>query len=452
MCLYCKDKDGGLVGDYKNGKYLKIGLLGLGTVGSGVAQLLAANEDHIAQRAGVNIKVKQALVRDINRVRPMDCVVPLTTRAEDILDDPETQVIVEVMGGQEPAFTYIMEALKRGKHVVTANKDLLSNYGKELFAAAKEAGVDIYFEASVGGGIPIIRPLKDSLAGNRIEKVYGIVNGTTNYILSQMDQGITYEAALQQAKENGFAEADPSADVLGLDAARKIAILASIAFGARVRAADVTCVGIKDLEPLDLAYARELGYKVKLLALAQEIDGAVDVRVRPALLPHYHPLAAVDGVLNAIMVQGDAVGEVMFSGQGAGRMPTASAVVGDIIEVAHNISSGVKGRNGCTCFTAKPFCPPHKVRSSYFVRLEVQDKPGVMAKVAKAFGDAGVSLWSVIQKRQTERGAEIVIITHPTQGQNFDQALSVLQSFPETFAIHQPMIVEGDEAYVAGHH
>lgn len=432
-------------------KCINIGLLGLGTVGSGVVRLLTANQDHIAQRAGLNLKVKKALVRDINRARQVDTsLVSLTTEPNDILADPDIQVLVEVMGGQEPALSYIMEALSQGKHVVTANKDLLATHGKELFAAAKEAGVDLYFEASVGGGIPIIRPLKDCLAGNNIKKVYGIVNGTTNYILTKMEQGDTYEAALKEAQAKGFAEADPSSDVMGLDAARKIAILASISFGARVIEDDVSCVGIQDLEPLDLAYAKELGYKVKLLALAQEVNGALEVRVHPCLVPEQHPLASVDGVLNAIAVQGDAVGEVMFYGQGAGQMPTASAVVGDLIEVAHNIVSGVKGRNGCTCFTTKPLCPPAKAEASYFVRLEVQDKPGVMAKVATAFGNAGVSLWSVIQKRQTEQGAEIVIVTHPALGQSFEQALSVLQSYPEIFNIHQPMIVEGVEAYVAG--
>jgi homoserine dehydrogenase len=445
-----------LLVDDKQGKVglecINVGLLGIGTVGSGVAQLLVDNQDHITRRAGLNIKVKKALVRDVNRARQVDYSLPLTTKAEDILSDPDIQLVVEVMGGLKPAFNYIIEALRRGKHVVTANKDLIATRGKELFAAAKEAGVDIYFEASVGGGIPIIRPLKDCLAGNRIQKVYGIVNGTTNYILTQMDRGNTYEKALKQAQEKGFAEADPSADVLGLDAARKIAILASIAFSARVTESDVTCTGVQDLEPLDLAYARELGYKVKLLASAQEVNGAIDVRVQPSLVAQEHPLASVDGVLNAIAVQGDAVGEVIFSGQGAGRLATASAVVGDIIEVAHNIKSGIKGRNGCTCFSTKPFCPPDKVCSSYFVRIEVLDKPGVMAKVATVFGNAGVSLWSVIQKRQTDRGAEIVIITHPAPSQSFYQALDILKTFPETFTIHQPMTVEGDEAYVAGHH
>jgi homoserine dehydrogenase len=433
-------------------KCLQLGLLGLGTVGSGVAELLAANQDHIAQRAGVKIQVKKALVRDITKARAVDYAVPLTTRVDDILSDPEIQVVVEVMGGKETAFTYIMEALRRGKNVVTANKDLLSSRGKELFAAAKEAGVDLYFEASVGGGIPIIRPLKNCLAGNRIEKLYGIVNGTTNYILTQMERGASYKLALKSAQERGYAEADPSSDVLGLDAARKIAILASIAFGARVQESDVNCVGIERLEPQDLAYARELGYKIKLLALAQETEEGLQVRVHPSLVAQYHSLASVDGVLNAIVVQGDAVGEVVFVGQGAGRMPTASAVVGDIIEVAHNIVDGVKGRNGCTCFASKPFCPPNQVRASYFVRLEVKDKPGVMAKMAAAFGAADVSLWSVIQKCQTERGAEIVVVTHPTEGQRFQTAIDALRSYPEIFTIHQPMIVEGDEAYVAGHH
>ena len=414
--------------------------------------MLAANREHISRRAGLNVQVKKALVRDPDKVRQVDYPLSLTTEAKDIIEDPDIGLVVELMGGQEPAFSYIMQALRNKKHVVTANKDLLASRGKELFAAAKNAGVDIYFEASVGGGIPIIRPLKDCLAGNKIQKVYGIVNGTTNYILTQMERDCSYEDALKQAQEKGFAEADPSADVLGLDAGRKIAILASIAFGTRVKDSDVSCVGIDDLEPLDLSYARELGYKIKLLALAQEIDGAVDVRVQPALLPAQHPLSFVDGVLNAVVVQGDAVGEVVFSGQGAGRLATASAVVGDIIEVAHNIKNGVQGRNGCTCYEVKPLASPEEIYSSYFVRLEVQDKPGVMAKVATVFGEANVSLWSVIQKRQTSRGAEIVIVTHPAQGRSFTKALDTLRGLPEIFTVHQPMTVEGDGPYVAGHH
>ncbi|NMA55539.1 MAG: homoserine dehydrogenase [Firmicutes bacterium] len=433
-------------------KCLKLGLLGLGTVGSGVAQLLLTNQDRIARRAGVGIEVKWALVRDAGKDRPVEYEVPLTTNINDILNDPEIELVVEVMGGQETAFTYIMDALNRGKNVVTANKDLLSTRGQELFATAEKNGVDLYFEASVGGGIPIIRPLKTCLAGNRVEKLCGIVNGTTNYILTQMEQGTSYEAALKLAQEQGFAEADPSADVLGLDAARKIAILASIGFGARVRADEVSCVGIQHLEPQDLVYARELGYKVKLLALAEQTELGLQVRVHPSLVPLNHALASIDGVLNAIVVHGNAVGEVVFVGQGAGRMPTASAVVGDIIEVARNIQGGVKGRNGCTCFDHKQLCPPDQIKDSYFVRFEVEDKPGVMAKMAAAFGAADVSLWSVIQKRQTERGAEIVIVTYPTPGQRFQQAIATLKLYPEIFTIHQPIIVEGDEAYVAGHH
>jgi homoserine dehydrogenase len=423
---------------------VNIGLLGLGTVGSGVAEVLDVNGAHIAERAGIPLVVKKALVRDLNRPRTVSICPPLTTDPSDILADPEIDVVVEVLGGEEPALTYILAAMRNGKHVVTANKELLAKHGKELFAAAKENQVDLYFEASVGGGIPIIRPLKDCLAGNRIDKVYGIVNGTTNYILTQMASGKSYDDALKQAQKEGYAEADPHADVSGVDAARKIAILASIAFGARVTEKDVSRIGIECLSPLDLEYARELGYKVKLLACAQEIDGALAVRVHPALLPTHHPLASVDGVLNAIVVRGDAVGEVMFHGFGAGRLPTASAVVGDLIEVARNIKEGVRGRSKCTCFHQKPFYPASEMVTRYFLRLELADQPGVLAKVAAAFGREKVSLAAVIQKRLTERGAEVVLVTHPAEERRFLSAVTTLTTYPETLAVHQPIAVEGD--------
>jgi homoserine dehydrogenase len=423
---------------------VNVGLLGLGTVGSGVAEVLEANSAHIAERAGIPLVVKKALVRNLNRPRTVSACPPLTTDPSDILADPEIDVVVEVLGGKEPALSYILAAMRARKHVVTANKELLAKYGKELFTAAEENQVDLYFEASVGGGIPIIRPLKECLAGNRIDKVYGIVNGTTNYILTQMASGKSYEDALKQAQAEGYAEADPYADVSGLDAARKIAILASIAFGARVTEKDVVRIGIERLSPLDLEYARELGYKVKLLARAQEINGVLQVLVHPALLPSRHPLASVDGVLNAIVVRGDAVGEVMFHGFGAGRLPTASAVVGDLIEVARNIKEGVRGRNKCTCFHQKPFYPVSDMVTRYFLRLELADQPGVLAKVAAAFGKEEVSLAAVIQKRLTERGAEVVLVTHPAEERRFRNAVTALATYPETLAVHQPIAVEGD--------
>ncbi|HHY92916.1 MAG TPA: homoserine dehydrogenase [Firmicutes bacterium] len=423
---------------------LNIGLLGLGTVGSGVAELLTINQEHIAERAGIALRVKRALVRDLSRSRAVSVCPPLTDEPEAVLGDPDIDVVVEVLGGEKPALDYILAALSAHKHVVTANKELLAKHGKELFATAKANGVDLYFEASVGGGIPIIRPLKDCLAGNRINKVYGIVNGTTNYILTEMEKGKSYNEALQQAQAQGYAEADPYADVSGLDAARKIAILASIAFGARVTEGDVSRVGIDQLSPLDLAYAAELGYRIKLLALAQTVDEAVDVRVQPTLIPEGHPLAGVSGVLNAIVVRGDAVGEVMFHGYGAGRMPTASAVVGDLIEVARNIRQGVRGRNGCTCLHERPFCSLDTVKARYFLRLELADQPGVLAQVAAAFGREKVSLAAVIQKRLTKRGAEVVLVTHAAPAERFHRAVAALKEYPETLTVYQPMAVEGD--------
>ncbi len=412
-------------------KTINVGMLGLGTVGTGVAKVLTANAHSIAQKVGAPVILKKVLVRNPDKPRQVDLGDAVTTDLEAILGDPDIDIVVEVMGGEQPAKDYVIRALTAGKHVVTANKDVLAKYGRDLFSAAAEKSVDLLFEASVGGGIPIIRPLKQCLAGNKIREVMGIVNGTTNYMLTRMtNDKMDYAAVLAEAQQKGYAEADPTADVGGFDAARKIAILASIAFGTRVTLDDVSVEGITGITTQDIEYAGELGYVIKLLAIASESDRGVDVRVHPAFIPKSHPLAAVQDVFNAIFVKGDAVGETMFYGRGAGEMPTASAVVADIIDVARDIQHGVASRILCTCFDNKPLCPIDKTESPYYIRLLVEDKPGVLAAIAGAFGAQQVSLNSVIQKRKVDNLAEIVLITYRVSGANMRLALGTLGGMP----------------------
>lgn len=407
---------------------IQIGMLGLGTVGTGVAKILSQSGASIAQKVGRPIVLKKVLVRDVNKARSLPQPVVLTNRAEDILEDPDIDIVIEVMGGEEPAKEYMLRAMRAGKHVVTANKDVVAQHGKELFAAAEAAQVDFLFEASVAGGIPIIRPLKQCLAGNRIHEVMGIVNGTTNYMLTKMTkEGLDFAEVLAEAQAKGYAEADPTADVGGLDAARKLAILASIAFNARVTFDDVYVEGITSISREDIAYATELGYVIKLLAIAREEEGRISVRVHPTFLPNTHPLANVNDVFNAVFIRGDAVGETMFYGRGAGELPTASAVVGDVIDAARNIGRGASGRILCTCFEERPIQPMSETKSPYFIRLLVQDQPGVLAAIAGAFGAQQVSLNSVIQKRKINGCAELVLITYDVADASVRLALDTMR-------------------------
>lgn len=428
---------------------VKIGLLGLGTVGGGVVKLLDRNGALIAQKLGRPLEIKKILVRDLNRPRRVKVNSELlTTQADTILKDPEIDIIVEVMGGLEPAREYILEALRQGKSVVTANKDLLAVHGKELFAAAESGGSDLLFEASVGGGIPIVHSLKECLAGNRIRQVMGIVNGTTNYILTKMSQeGREFAEVLEEAQRLGFAEADPRSDIEGDDAARKMAILASIAFGTRITYPEVYHEGIAHLHPQDINYAADLGYAIKLLGIARKEEGVVEVRVHPALVPLQHPLASVGGVFNAIFVEGDAVGEAMFYGQGAGEMPTASAVVGDIMEAARNIIQGTRGRISCTCFNEKAVKPMGEIETRYYLRMIVKDRPGVLAAIAGVFGERQVSLASVIQVGMVGEQAELVFITHRVREQNLMEALEILAGLPVVNKIASVIRVEGGTAH-----
>lgn len=425
------------------GKTIKIGLLGSGTVGSGVVEVLKKNVDEISQKAGTEIEIKKILVRDLKKKRPHLEGMELTDDINDILKDEDIYIIVELMGGLHPAREYMLRAMKAGKHVVTANKDVVAQFGKDMFDAAKENRVEFLFEASVGGGIPIITPLKESLTANRITEVMGIVNGTTNYMLTQMTNcGNDYETALREAQELGYAEANPAADVEGYDAARKVAILASLAFSTRVTLDDVSVEGITHITPQDIEYAKELGYVIKLLAIANDSEKGVDVRVHPAFLKKDHPLASVNDVFNAIFIKGNAIGEAMFYGQGAGSLPTASAVVADIITVAREIVKGIYAAVDCSAFQVKPFCPLEETESSYYIRLLVADQPGVLGTIATVFGDQGVSLKSVIQTQRVKDQAEIVVVTHHVYHKQLLKAEQVLLNLPVVTTISNVIRVE----------
>ncbi|MCX7781881.1 MAG: homoserine dehydrogenase [Negativicutes bacterium] len=427
-------------------KTISVGLLGMGTVGSGVLKIMASNCSNIEQKIGGSVKIKKVLVRNPQKARGVTTDAEIVTDIASIVNDPEVQIIVEVMGGELPAKDYILQALNAGKHVVTANKDVVAKYGRELFAAAEANRVDLLFEASVGGGIPIIRPLKQCLAANRIHEVMGIVNGTTNYMLTKMSkERLEFDEVLAEAQAKGYAEADPTADVGGFDAARKIAILASIAFNTRVTLDDVYIEGITGISLQDIDYATELGYVVKLLAIAKEDQYGVNVRVHPAFIAASHPLAAVNDVFNAIYVKGDAVGEAMFYGRGAGEMPTASAVTADIIDVARDIRHGVSSRILCTCYEDKAITSVDKTESPYYLRLLVEDKPGVLAAIASAFGAQQVSLHSVIQKRKVGGFAEIVLITYRVSHANLKLAVKILEGMSVVSKVSSVIRVEAEE-------
>lgn len=408
-------------------RIVKVGLLGLGTVGAGAAKVLQANSDIIAKKTGVKLEVEKALVRNISKSRDIGDI-EVTDDPNDILNDPEIDIVAEVMGGVDPALEYINKALDKGKNVVTANKELMASNGNTLLNKAEQKKLDLFFEASVAGGIPIISPLKESLAGNRINRILGILNGTTNYILTKMENGCEFEDALKQAQDAGFAESDPSADLEGWDAAAKIGILSSIAYGSRISRDTIYTEGITNITKRDIEYARDLGYVIKLIALAQEDEGALDIRVHPTMININHPLASVKDNYNAVFVEGDAVGELMFFGQGAGSLPTASAVVGDIIKVARNIKAGVNGMIGCTCYDNKEIKPINQVFSQYYMRMKVADKPGVLAKIAFIFGGNEVSISKVLQTRTGPDDAEVIFVTHKSRESDVRRALDEIKN------------------------
>ncbi|CAM3409198.1 homoserine dehydrogenase [Hydrogenibacillus schlegelii] len=416
-----------------------VGLLGFGTVGSGVVRLIAEHAEELEAELGQRLVVKRILVRDPAKERPVK-VPPevLTTEPGVILDDPEIRIVVEVIGGLEPARTLVLEALRRGKHVVTANKDLMALYGADLLAVAREHGADLYFEASVGGGIPIIRTLMDGFASDRITRIYGIINGTTNYILTQMSrQGRSFDEALREAQALGYAEADPSSDVDGLDAARKMVILATLGFHMPIALDDVAVQGIRGLDRKDIAYADEFGYTVKLLGTAIRDDGSVEIAVQPTLVPKDHPLANVSDAFNAVFVHGEAVGETMFYGQGAGSLPTATAVMSDVVAVIKNMLLGVSGKRLGRPLRPKRLKTPAEIVGRYFFRLTVDDAPGVLAHIARTLSESEVSIERIVQVPDpAARTADILIITHAATQAALDAALTRLRDLSALRAIH----------------
>ena len=423
---------------------VRLGLLGCGTVGGALARLLADHAEDVTQRAGARIEISLVAVRDPSKDRDVPIEASrFTDDPQRVLDDPDVDIVVELMGGVDPTKSLILGAFERGKPVVTANKEVLARFGPELFDAADQKGLDLEFEAAVGGGISLIRPLKESLAGDRINRITGIVNGTTNFILTRMsDDGLSFEDALAEAQRLGFAEADPTADVEGFDAASKLAILASIAFNAPVTADDVSREGISSVSADDIRYAQRLGYAVKLLAVAELEDGKVSARVHPAMIPATHPLASVRGSLNAVFVEGERVGEQMFYGRGAGGDPTAVAVAGDVIAVARGLATGSRGM-GVRWYREHQIRPAGEAHGEYYLRMDVEDQPGVLARIATVFGDNGVSIKSVVQEG-AGADAQLVFVTHEATEADLRTTVEALGDLPVVHAVQGVLRVEAE--------
>ena len=427
-------------------KVINAALLGLGTVGTGVYKVLRQQRDEMEQKIGAVVEIKKILVRNLKKAAAkIDDPSVLTNNWKEIVEDDSIDLVIEVMGGIEPARTWILEAFQAGKHVVTANKDLVASYGSELLDSAAEYRRDFLFEASVAGGIPIIRPLKQCLAGNHISEVMGIVNGTTNFILTKMTQeGMEFAEALALATKLGYAEADPTADIQGLDAGRKMAIMASIAFNSRVTFQDVSTEGITQISSKDIRYAKELGCVIKLLGVARNTDTGIEVRVQPMLIPDTHPLATVNDSFNAVFVHGDAVDDAMFYGRGAGELPTASAIVGDVFDIVRNILADATGRIGCTCYKQLPIKDPDDMESRFFLRLHVDDRPGVLASIASVLGNNNVSIAQVIQKQKDGDLAEIVVVTAGVREGDFNDAMLIIEGMNAVHKVSSVIRVYGE--------
>ncbi len=404
---------------------VKVGLVGTGTVGGGCLDILRNHKEEFKRHFGVEIELVRVCSRKSNVAEAYGLGDIFTTDFHDVVNDPEIDLVIELIGGTAIAKEVVMGALQNGKSVVTANKALMATDGEEIMGLAAEKDVEIAFEASVGGAIPIIVPLKHSLIANRIDSIMGIVNGTTNYMLTRMDEdGMGYEDVLREAQAKGYAEADPTADVDGFDAAAKIAILASIAFNSRVTMSQVYAEGLRRISPVDLAMAHEMGYTVKLLAHAYRTDAGIDVRVHPTMIPESHQLATVNGVFNAIYTVGDAAGESMFFGEGAGAGPAASAVMGDVLEVARHLQMGIKPIVGCTCTDELPILSIEDLKTKYYIRFVVADRSGVLAAAADIFAKYDVSVKTVTQRGNAARDdVDLVFVTHTAEERNVRKAI-----------------------------
>lgn len=407
---------------------INIALLGAGTVGGGVYRLIKENREEFKDRTGAVINVKKVLVRDMSKDRPGFDKAVLTDDFNEIISDKDIEIVVELMGGLHPALEYVTESLKAGKQVVTANKDLIAEHGELIGNLAEQMGSDLLFEAAVAGAIPIIRPLKQSMAGNNISEIMGIVNGTTNYILTKMSEtGMSYSDALAKATELGYAEADPTADVEGYDAGRKVAIMATIAFHSRVVFNQVYTEGITKITADDIRYAKEFGYVIKLVGVAKQTENGIEAKVHPMLIPEDHPLAGVRDSYNAVFVHGDAMEDITFMGRGAGMMPTASAVMGDVIDVCRDLVYDSCGRVGCNCYKKMPVKRIEDSESKFFLRIIAEDRSGVLANIASVLGNNDVSIAQVVQKSRKSGTAELVIITDTVLEKNINDALAVFK-------------------------
>ena len=418
-------------------KKVKIALLGFGTVGTGTWQIINDNREEIVKHCGYEIEISKILVQDTTKKRNID--IPedvLTSNFDDIVNDDEIEMVVELMGGIDQAKEYILEAIKRKKHIVTANKALIANFGKEIIEAAEQEDVKFFYEASVCGGIPIIHSIKESLTGNKIQEIIGIVNGTTNFILTKMTkEKASFKDVLKEAQDLGYAEADPTADIEGYDAAHKLTILASLAFNTPVNFDEVYREGISKIDKIDIEYAEQMGYIIKLLAIAKEKEGELELRVHPTFISKNHPLASVNDSFNAVFLKGNAVGELMFYGRGAGDLPTGSAVVGDIVSILKNRYNPYSLTQFNSNMPNKKVKHMDDVTCEYYVRLMVDDQPGVLGKIASCFGKNGVSLSSVIQKGENVRPVALVFVTHYTTEGNVQKAMEEIRRMPDVIEV-----------------
>jgi homoserine dehydrogenase len=425
---------------------IKIGLLGLGTVGSGVYRIIKDNKESIEQKVGTKLEIEKILVNDLNKKRDVEFDKELLTdQAEDILEDPDINLVVELIGGEKPAYQYVMEAVNNKKSVITANKLIIAKYGSEILKAASQNNVQVSFEGSVAGGIPIIRPLKESLVASNIKNIYGILNGTTNYILTKMtEEEKEFKEVLKEAQDLGYAESDPHSDISGLDAAYKIAILSSITFETYVDINSVYSEGIEEITLTDIKLADELGYVIKLLAIGKKQENGIDIRVHPAFISKSHPLALVNGVYNAIYLHGDIVGDIMSYGKGAGQMPTGSAVVADIIQTAKDIHYNRPNIYADKSSLEHDIIDIEEVKNLFYLRILVNDKPGVMSEVTGILGKNKVSLASVLQKHRLTPVVPLVLITHPVQEKNLNKSLKELKTLKNVKSIENVIRVVED--------